>query len=111
MSNYYTLKCLKYVLLPALITCFFLACGCIEDKPIDVTNISQNLSCLAVEKEQNGSVQEALTLYDAAIRLNSSDTALWLKTAELLANESIIQKRSSGLHMFSCLTRKTALHW
>ena len=89
MSNYNTLNCLKYVLFSALITGFFLVCGCIEDKPIDVENISANLTCLADDKEQNGSVIEALSLYDAAIRLNSSDTALWLKTAELLAKESM----------------------
>ena len=70
MLNYNTLNCLKCVLFTVLITGFLLLSGCIEDKPIDVTNVSANLTLQAEDKEQNGSAIEALSLYDAAIRLN-----------------------------------------
>jgi tetratricopeptide (TPR) repeat protein len=80
---------LKCILFTVIITGFFLVCGCVEDRPIDVRNISTNLTMQAEEKEQNGSAMEALSLYDAAIRLESSDPSLWLKVASLLSNESL----------------------
>ncbi len=97
MSNYYTLKFLKCILFTTLITGYLLFAGCIDDKPIDVTNISTNLTIQAEDKEQNGSAMEALSLYDAAIRLNSSDADLWLKTADLLFNESMNNEAIIGL--------------